>query len=470
MQITVIIIFSIYCLIVLAGFIFTHFNKVDKSQYEIATGSNKGYLIFGWVFFAIGSLMDLAGLILIFVFANQEMIMLLPSVGSLFGLLGYLLIFILSNQFEAIKGNIVYIRRFKKIKEVNIKDIFSFDFMPRLGFVALDKYGNKLFSMDIKSNKGLELVNLINERKAGRIYSNINELDMPNDNEETISNETLVKIGKEYRDSYPIRRKKRLVYFITFFSLIIIAVLSFFLYLLLKKDSRAILVLFMVVLFVVMFIIITNRSLTYLKKELDRDDEWLGAKYKIFNKNVKGYHKNKAKNITLILISPIILGLLSALILPISYNQKIYKQDELVEVSGKLDYFYQINNGDYVLGIVDDPIEYRLDDMYLDYLDKTTFDEIHKNDNVLCLVDTDKPLSQNMKHTDKKEYKFIYTIKINEKEYLSYNNYFSCEKNNQRIGIIVGYVLLSIGLSSLLSLLVVNTTYAKSTKDEYIEV
>ena len=471
MLVPIIILFSVYFLFLLGGFIFIKKNQIDKSQYEVVTGYQKGLLIFGLVFTIIGALLHILGLVLILIDPNEENFILCPIMGSMFGYLGFALVVLITSQFEAIKGNNIYIRRFIKIKEIPISDIASFNFLPNMGFMAQDKYGKKLFTIGM-GTKGFDVFfNLLKQRKEERIFSNVDELDaLMNQEEERETNTTLAAIGKEYRDSYSSRKKKTLIGSIIGWGIVIVLAFLFFLFLIKRNDSRAIMIFFALVVLIIMSIVITQRLLTNQKKELDKDDEWLGAKHKMENKHVVGYHKNKARAISLLFIGPMIIGSISLLILPLTYASKPVKQEDLVEVSGQVEYMKEIGDDDIVLAFKDNPIEYRLDGVYTKYFDYSVFKEVSKGTTMYIQTDNAKTISLNQKRTDRKEYKKFYTLKTDTKEYLSYDNYLKADQYNTNFGKVMGYICLGIGLTSILAFVIVKQTYGKSVKGEYINV
>ena len=471
MLIPIIIITSVYFLFLLGGFIFVKKNQVDKSQYEVATGYQKGLLIFSLVFVVLGTLVNILGLVLIIIDPNEENFILCPIMGSIFGYLGLALVVLITSQFEAIKGNNIYIRRFIKIKEIPINEVASINFLPNMGLMAQDKNGKRLFSIGMGTKGFKEFLDLFKQRKEGRIYSNVDELDaLMNQEEERVENTTLMEIGKEYRESYPKRRKATLLSCILTFAIFITIALVVFLYFVKGNDVRAILLFFVMVGLLIFCVLTTKRLSTNLKNELDKDDEWLGAKHKMENKHVVGYHKNKAKAISLLFIGPMIIGSISLLILPLTYASKPVKQEDLVEVSGQVEYMQEIGDDDIVLAFIDNPIEYRLDGVYTKYFDYSVFKEANKGTVMYIQTDNAKTISLNQKRTDRKEYKKFYTLKTDTKEYLSYDNYLKADQYNINFGKVMGYICLGIGLTSILAFVIVKQTYGKSVKGEYINV
>ncbi len=93
--------------------------------------------------------------------------------GDFFSLWSSMIIFCLKHEFEAIKGDTIYIRRFIKIKEYKLSELSSFAMAP-LGIVLIFKDGRRTYIASF--TKGLDrFMVLIEERSDEAI-----PFDLPN--------------------------------------------------------------------------------------------------------------------------------------------------------------------------------------------------------------------------------------------------------------------------------------------------
>ena len=450
--------------------LFSFFNKVNKKRYDVVTSSSKRLISLDIVLLALSSMAIVLGLVLILLFPKNDYIILLPSIGAIYGFLGLILLFIILNQFEAIKDSTIYVRRFIKIKEIPIDEVYAIHTTLLWKTLAFsDKYGDKLFSMDTFTFRKKEFFLLINERKTKFICSDVLEIDSKH-KDERVLDQTLVDIGKEYRKNYYKRRKtlKTLMVIDLVCTAVSIFLAALFLDFINSPISFSIDI--SIGLTLVYGIFRINRVLRQMQHEISKDDEWVGGKHKYEDKRVIGYHKHKAKIISFYLLFLSMIMLPSAVVLPYSYNQKPYKEEDLVSVYGTIEYFGLLSNGTYVLAFEDNPVEYQISQSQLLYVG-LEFYQLKVGTNVYLLTDKKDPSFLKRKDTDRKERKVFYVLKAPlSTEYVSYENYCQAVQRNRKTGLTIGYSLLAIGATSLLAIPVVCFTIGNYKKAEYIRI
>lgn len=471
MLLAVILVFAVYVLIVVGGFIFTHFNKVNHADYEVVTKAPKKMLIFFIVFMVLGSAACLAGFITVFILpADAPTPIGLTAIGAFFGLICSLMVLTLLNQFEAISGRTIYYRRFKKIKQFSIDDIGTIDFVGANGFVFSDKTGRRLLTVATMTINAPQLLELINARKDQRIHSNIYEIDKDPD-PAAEPDVTLIDIGKTWRESYRKRRKRTKLGFMLAavgFCLAPLAgaALSYFY----DTTSRAIFFLIAAIVFPILFGVMAKRNLASMDRELSASDEQLGHVHKLQDKRVKGYHQRMDKAIKIFFFAPAILVAVGAVFLGATYSQHPLAESKFTAVSGEIEYFGTIRSGDYILAFYDNPMEYHIEKKYVRHIDRSVFNGLAKGDLITISLDpSDKANSMNPNDRARKEYRYFYTMSSAEKDYVSYDDYvYGFEKNNL-FPIVFGYVFAGSGVALVITLTALHFTYGRSTKGEYLE-
>lgn len=472
-MITAAIIINIcYFAIALLVLLFSFFNRVYKKGYEVVTSYSKGMIIFDVVLIIDASLTTVLGLILIMLFPKIEHFILLPIFGSFFGVIGLVLLFAILNQFEAIKDRTIYIRRFIKIKIIPIDEVYSVDNTLWKTLVFSNQYGDKLFSMDTFTFRRKEFFKLINERKNKFIYSDVLEIDSSY-KDERVFNQTLVDIGKQYRKDFYKRRKRLKTFMVLESIFLLISLFITVLVLKLNTINSPIVFIFEVAFSFVLVISIfaINRRLRQMQHEISKDDEWVGGKHKYENKHVIGHHRHKAKTINVFLILLSLIMLPSAIVLPVSYNEKPYKEEEMVRIDGTIEYCGLLYNGDYVIAFEDNPIEYHISQSQLLYANLLEFRQLKAGINVYLLTDNKEPYKLNRRDTDRKQYKSLFVLRAPlSTEFVSYENYCKAIERKRVAGLTIGYGLLAIGATSLLAVPVVWFTVGSRKKGEYIKI
>ncbi|MBQ1879836.1 MAG: hypothetical protein II158_05710 [Bacilli bacterium] len=145
----------------------------SEGDYEIKTKPAKS---FAWICLFLGFIglgFSVLAIVLIASNGSNGEYMPLIIIGGLIGLFGALIFLFAIIQFEAIKGGMIYYRRFIKIKTMRIRDVKTIE--PNiLGFIIRAKDGSK-FSVSV-GTEGLDLlVQTITDRMDPEYYSEFAE-------------------------------------------------------------------------------------------------------------------------------------------------------------------------------------------------------------------------------------------------------------------------------------------------------
>lgn len=140
----------------------------DKRGYDVKTYAGKGIYAIGHV----GTLIGLAFLILsVTVSGNPDTdltgLLSLMVMGPFFALLSTAILFFAKHEFEAIKGDTIYIRRFIKIKEHKLSELSDCIASP-IGITLVYNDGRRAFISSL--TKGLDrFMEAVEERSGVRI-------------------------------------------------------------------------------------------------------------------------------------------------------------------------------------------------------------------------------------------------------------------------------------------------------------
>ena len=140
----------------------------DKRGYDVKTYAGKGIYAIGHV----GTLIGLAFLILsVTVSGNPDTdltgLLSLMVMGPFFALLSTAILFFAKHEFEAIKGDTIYIRRFIRIKEHTLSELSDCIASP-MGITLVFDDGRRAFISSL--TKGLDrFMEAVEERSGVRI-------------------------------------------------------------------------------------------------------------------------------------------------------------------------------------------------------------------------------------------------------------------------------------------------------------
>lgn len=281
-------------------------------------------------------------------------------------------------------------------------------------------------------------------------------------------------IGKEYRENYSRDRIKGIVLQAAVSLLIALAAFIFFLVCLgavgFESDERPVVFGisgFFALQLLVLFTVLTIVRNIKRNKELQNSDEWLGKKYAITYKRVRGCAIRKVRPllIALPIVSFVLLMFNLVAVLP-SYLDHPVQQENLVQVEGEIVYFdvAKMKSSEmYTFGLKDNTALYRISyDSYYP-CDKTIKEEVKVGDYVYLSIDSTEKTS----HTSAEGYaevSNVYSFRTATKEYLTYEQYLNDFNQDKKIVSTIYYVNYSIsglallGLSASIAFLIVRST------------
>ena len=274
---------------------------------------------------------------------------------------------------------------------------------------------------------------------------------------------TFSDIGKEYRQKYPLTRIKGIILQSIVSLIIVIAFAIFLLFCLgiigLTKDEFWIAYIFTgLVSFGLLstFVALIVLRAILRKKQLRNSDEWLGKKYAITNKRVKGCAIRKVRPflIALPIITFVFLVFNLGVVLR-SYLERPAQQENLVQVEGEVVYFdvAKMKSSEmYTFVLKDNTTLYRISyDSYYP-CDKSIKDEVKVGDYVYLSIDSTEKTS----HTSTEGYEGVsnvYSFCTATKEYLTYEQYLNYFNEDLKITSAIYYVNYSISGLAFLGLL-----------------
>lgn len=411
--------------------------KIKRPDYDFSTGATKSLVIFGHIGFCISFLFIASEIIGYFTWKDQTALWCIFGIFVTFAVLFLALLYELYFTYAAIRGDELYIRGFFKTKKINVNDIRRIE----NGAKVAEFYGKQnkcLFRASLMTKGVGELIGLINQKNSvgGREIQN---------EARTQEKDILTQIGREYRASYRVRRKKLITNFSVGSGLVLLAIVLLLYFI----GSSTAQIIGLGILYAVAFAINLFACLNNMKTELSKDDVWLGNKYQFTNKKVKGASKHKFKMICILCVSIMFLGatLMLALLGVFSEEPNYY---EYTPVTGNIEYCReQTGKYSYVaIGFYDMPTEYRLDSMYLDEFDYSFFKEVKVGDKVTIYVDNGKAREFSLRGVSKKQWNSFYYLSTSRKEYFSYDDYVKSREQNNMVACVIAGVGITMFVSA----------------------
>jgi len=450
--VSLVLLATIYTLIIVGGF------RLKKNTYELITGSPRWVKVMGNVFIWIGALMVGSS----FLNIQHPIVISFLILGDFTAVMGLMFFYFFTMQFEAIKGDSVFIRRFIRIKEIKIKDI-AFINAVYAGYVFACKDGT-VFTVSSKTLKVSELIKMIGERmkKNDPIDS-----DRPVfEGEETPFSE----VGKQVRAMIP-SMKKNSKHLMRSMAVIIIVAMTF-LAVFAFTTSNKFLMIFAIVGGLgisIPIILITPAMDKRYDNDLKQDDEYLGKKYLLLSKDVKGAAKRRFKStLTGCIVAASCLTFVAVISGLISSFQKPVETEDLVYVTGEFEYVRRVSD-DYAIGLKGNPVEYRIGSIELNETDRSFKEELHAGDTIYLYVDGTRE-NASISYQDKTAWNYAYVLKTDSKTYLTFEGYLRANESNRRLGFLMCYICSGVAALSLGAIVVAYAKYKSDAKKERIEL
>ena len=122
------------------------------------------------------------------------------------------------------------------------------------------------------------------------------------------------------------------------------------------------------------------------------------------------------------------------------------------------------------MSFINDNTEYRSPDYNSKYVDYSLFNHISSGTIVYITSDNKNPSLIKNNSRGRDQFKQFYTIKTDSEELVSYESYYMSAKDNQKVGIVVGYVCLGLGVVGMMAIIIVNLTIRNKNNEEYIQI
>lgn len=387
------------------------------------------------------------------------------SIGIVLIVISFVCVFNLVHNNEWCNDEYLYYRRFGKIKKIKINSIKYINEL-NLSVVFYDENFIKLLSISNDTVNINELISFIKKDESVIIIPSLNDYSNFDKNEDMIDTkkDLYKQIADGYRNNFPkeLKQNKIIIY------IILLAITLFFLTVIILKKQYYLVFMFPVILF--LFIIFSS-TLESSKSILKKSDAYLALRFWYKDKRIIGSSKIRFKNIKIVSIVYIVVGLLFGLMLLLSFSKPAEKNDLLI-VEGEVEYV-RVKSGKYAyvaIAIKDNDIEFQLSSIYIDELDELFYDDIKKGDNIKLTYINENPRDINIDETDRKKVLDLTCIESNGYTYLSYEQYKKAFNDNIRIGIIMGMCGVAAALISSIVLIISYNNYKRYEKEEFIKL
>lgn len=444
--------------------------SIDNTHnFDILTSYPKVLFNVGIVILSITLVIHFVSLVLYFINEFEGMWVTF-GIGVFFGILDMMLFYDLLLDYEAAKGDYLYISRFFKVKEIYVYDIVKIIYIRQM-IKFYNKEGKCLFFMDINSlgvsDIKAHIIKKLNQYNRNLIIIDNNKTMNTSSNYVSNAKEIYTKIGEEYR----IKTNKNIKLLTVLFVISIIALLIVIIFFH-NSDSKLLIALGIILLIaIISFYNLRKKSL----KELNSKDLELGKKYYYLNKKVVGSGHYRYNHVSGTLITLCVMFNLFGILLGVICITDVDPvKNELELVTGKVQYTaYKKVSKTYniIIGLEETNSEYRIFGTALDAMDKDEFfAEIEIGETIYLYVDKDYREDEGRVDKNKDSWTYAYDISTDKQHYLTFENYLIYEEQDDNLGAGISITLGVLGIASLIYFFVYKNSIKNDIKNETISV
>lgn len=464
-----VILIALYLFVIFYSFKRRKKIEENKDEYQFMTSYPKWSINLGYVFLAISLIFHI--LSIIFSFNETITMWVLFGCGAFFGIIVSILFYDLLLDFEAIKGDYLYVHRFFKKKVINIYDIEKVVFNGGSIVNFYNKDSKSLFIID-SSTKGFDIilqyiVEKTNKSEENLILTDEENFSVSSKNLSEKGKEIINQIGKEYKDS--LQKKIKLTKLICLILTIVFVVILSILFI--NKDNPDLMVL--LILSIIFTIICGTNIIGKYNEDKKKTTFALGKIHYYKNKKVKGsgiYRYNKKSKVTLVVS---IMCFIFSVLMYFLPNQ-VVSRDSVELVSGEVEYItYQKAGKTYnlLIGIDGTDVEYRVSGNSLRATDKDgVLDEVMQGDLIYLLVKQDYKEDKGIVDKSKTQRTYVYEIYTSDKYYLYYEDYLYEHKKDTIFGFALSSVIFLFGIASLVYTRIIWKLIQKEIDNETIDI
>ena len=441
---------------------------IDKNNdYEFVTSYPSVYCKIIYICLGVSLLLHLISIIMFLINKSSSDIWIPFSMGTFFGLMIVISFYDLFLDYEAIKGDYLYISRPFRLKKINIFEIKKIVYIKFFTYFY-NEDGKCLFMMDSSTIGIGKIQEYIKEKNKDIIITDYLTFTITSKKTVPNANDIYEDIGKEHKEKLP--KKIKNLNYLMIIAIPLILLVGYLLFDVVEKPGFGLLIFLSIICVVVC---VTNAKSKY-KKELERSDLSIGKQYYYFNKKViggGGFRIQKRKNeMVAVSILFIIFGLLLGIIFIFS---KPVDKSELELVSGKVEYVTYENVGktyNILIYLDDDSVEYRISGTALNAIEKEEFFGEVKEGDTLYLNVSKKYIDDGIIDKTRTHRTYVYEVYTNEKYYLSFDQYLEAEEDDEILGVVIISVFVMIGIALIIYYKWYRKYNFKNMGNEYISV
>ena len=352
--------------------------------------------------------------------------------------LGFLVFVVKGSRFVGIKNDRLFVRVLFKTNEYRLDEIVSYE-PARYGFFVHLKDGGGFAIQCVSSDldKILESIDGAREEIHKKPLLDVRQF------------EKAAIIGQEFRANYASNKKKSLIAVSMYHLLgfVLIAAIGIGLSLA-SGESRYLLLCLLSLLMLVFIPINVNKTAKEIDAKMKENDLVLGAyvltKMPFLTKdNGRKWNIIWKASLGFLFFGAVLAGVTNV---AVALDDGPLPRESLVAVTGKLEYTDSTSKY-FMIGLKDDPIEYRVDSIYRGYFDASIQDK-PVGEEVTIWINPDEKEKSNARN-GREGWVDAYIVKTESETYLSYEDYAKGHDNNIQIArdiMIAGYSI--IGLSA----------------------
>ncbi|MCH5172367.1 MAG: hypothetical protein J1F31_06040 [Erysipelotrichales bacterium] len=456
-----IVLVLLYTLIIIAKH-----KKPNKHFYEISTKPSILYNILLNFLYGCNML-----LLIIFVIASFSKVMPTEEFSFTIGFVVscvIILVLLCCNYFvyAGIKENKVYVHTVFKTKIIPIGDIKHIKEVLHFSIKFYDINHKTLFVLGSDFFKSGDVVLFIKNKKQeetdyvcniieNKVYSEYNFLDS---NDE----KRLISLGQEYRNNFEKFRKQYII------INLIVALLVVLIFCGLSIVAKSVVYgLCFALPFIIIDFILVRRKLKQMAAELNKDDKFLGLKYRFRFKNIKGEHKNIIHKITnYCVLGIIVTGVFASF--TAMFRNTPYDYEDLTTITYEMKSFEKKENRNRFSITFNNNIEYDLPAFNVKNFDYSFIDEVEEGDLVTLLI-KESNYKVHIGKDDIYTYTYFYGVNANGKDYFTYDDYIK-GFNDFYVGDDMLYYELGVSIALGLIILVSYIVFKSKEKNETVGI
>ncbi len=437
----------------------------NKINYVLKTSTPKVLNVFLLLFYILGCGLLILSIVYTFNPLKVSDSKLVYSIGLIFTIIGIICYMLSVCEYETLTEDKIIIYRFFRKLEFNYNQVNKIE-QDRNAVHFYNEYDERIFSIANETKYLLEFIEEIVKKdyvEYVNITLNKKQVYIHRNQEDETKRAIYAKIGKEFKNNFPIYKKKKLIEYISIFILVCLPVLIFII-----VEREFLLISILIIAIMVLFSSLSSFNNEY-QGIYNLNEYEAGVQYYYSDLRVIGSNKRKVTTKIVLISIAFVLSLGFGSIF-ISLNSKPVQKDELISVTGTLEYGQDYNGRSnyFAIGIKETNIEYR------SIYDKSfifkfiNLETVGNTVTIYVLPETNNATTNNK--NGKIYWTNFYVLESPTEEYYSYDDYVEDKEENDSYMTKIGITFLIESIIAGLYLIITIIKYKQNLKKEYLTV